>query len=202
MAAINGRVLLYTLGASITSGLLFGIAPAMQGWRGGSREWLTGEGAAGRLTISVGGRRVRNAFVVAEIALSLMLLVGAGVLLRSFARLQRVDPGFDTRNVLTMRLSLPREQYKNDAVGVFFEEVSRRLAAEPGVRARVRPRSSRRGTRSRRRSRSMGSRPPAINFPPSISPTWRATTSRRSDTRSRRADSSALRMTRRHRLRR
>jgi predicted permease len=134
-ATINGRVLLYTLAASIFSGLLFGVAPAMQGWRGGGREWLTGEGAAGRLTISAAGRRLRNGFVIAEIALSLMLLVGAGVLLRSFWRLQRIDPGFDTRNVLTMRLSLPREQYKNDDVGVFFEEVSRRLAGEPGVRA-------------------------------------------------------------------
>jgi putative ABC transport system permease protein len=78
---------------------------------------------------------MRDAFVVAEIALSLMLLVGAGVLLRSFTKLQGVDPGLDTRNVLTMRLSLPREQYKTDAVGVFFEEVSRRLAAVPGVRS-------------------------------------------------------------------
>jgi putative ABC transport system permease protein len=134
-ATINGHVLLYTLVASVAAGLLFGVAPAMQGWRGAGREWLTGEGAAGRLTMSATGRRLRNGFVVAEIALSLMLLVGAGVLLRSFARLQRIDPGFDTRNVLTMRLSLPREQYKTDAVGVFFEEVSRRLAAEPGVRA-------------------------------------------------------------------
>ncbi|HUQ82147.1 MAG TPA: FtsX-like permease family protein, partial [Gemmatimonadaceae bacterium] len=134
-ATINARVLLYTLGIAIGSGLLFGVAPALQGLRGGGREWLTGEGAAGRLTTSAGGRRVRNAFVVAEIALSLMLLVGAGVLLRSFARLQGVDPGFDTRNVLTMRLSLPREQYKSDGVGTFFEEVSRRLAAVPGVRA-------------------------------------------------------------------
>jgi putative ABC transport system permease protein len=135
VATLNGRVLLYTLGASIASGLLFGVAPAIQGWRGGGREWLNGAAMAGRLTMSAGGRRVRNAFVVAEIALSLVLLVGAGVLLRSFTRLQRVDPGFDTRNVLTMRLSLPREQYKNDAVGVFFDEVSRRLAAAPGVRA-------------------------------------------------------------------
>jgi predicted permease len=134
-ATINGRVLLYTLGIAVASGLLFGVAPALQGFRGGGREWLTGEGAAGRLTTSAGGRRVRNAFVVAEIALSLMLLVGAGVLLRSFARLQGVDPGFDTKNVLTMRLSLPREQYKSNAVGIFFEEVSRRLTAVPGVRA-------------------------------------------------------------------
>jgi predicted permease len=134
-ATINGRVLLYTLGAAVASGLLFGVAPALQGIRGGGREWLTGEGAAGRLTTSAAGRRARNAFVVAEIALSLMLLVGAGVLLRSFSRLQGVDPGFDTRNVLTMRLSLPREQYKADAVGMFFEEVSRRLATVPGVRA-------------------------------------------------------------------
>jgi len=134
-ATLNGRVLLYTLGAVVLSGLLFGVAPALQGLRGGGREWLTGEGAAGRLTTSAGGRRMRNAFVVAEIALSLMLLVGAGVLLRSFTRLQHVDPGFDTRNVLTMRLSLPREQYKNDAVGTFFEDVSRRLATVPGVRS-------------------------------------------------------------------
>lgn len=134
-ATLNGRVLAYTLLASVASGLLFGVAPAMQGWRGGGREWLTGEGAAGRLTMSAAGRRLRNGFVVAEIALSLMLLVGAGVLLRSFTRLQRIDPGFDTRNVLTMRLSLPREQYKADGVGQFFEEASRRLAAEPGVRS-------------------------------------------------------------------
>ena len=134
-ASINGRVLLYTLGAAVLSGLLFGVAPALQGLRGGGREWLTGEGAAGRLTTSASGRRLRSAFVVAEIALSLMLLVGAGVLLRSFARLQGVDPGFDTRNVLTMRISLPREQYKSEGVGQFFEEVSRRLATVPGVRA-------------------------------------------------------------------
>ena len=134
-ATINGRVLLYTLGAAVLSGLIFGVAPALQGLRGGGREWLTGEGAAGRLTTSASGRRLRSAFVVVEIALSLMLLVGAGLLLRSFARLQAVDPGFDTRNVLTMRISLPREQYKSDGVGVFFEEVSRRLASMPGVRS-------------------------------------------------------------------
>jgi putative ABC transport system permease protein len=133
--SINGRVLLYTLGAALFSGLLFGVAPALQGLRGGSREALSGLGAAGRLTTSVSGRRLRSAFVVAEIALSLMLLVGAGVLLRSFARLQGVDPGIDTRNVLTMRISLPREQYKSEAVGVFFDEVTRRLATMPGVRS-------------------------------------------------------------------
>ncbi|HEX6052977.1 MAG TPA: ABC transporter permease [Gemmatimonadaceae bacterium] len=133
-ATVNGRVLLYTLGAAVLSGLLFGVAPALQGVRGGSREWLTGEGAAGRLTTSAGGRRLRSAFVVAEIALSLMLLVGAGILVRSFARLQAIDPGFDTRNVLTMRISLPREQYESNEVGTFFDEVSRRLAATPGVR--------------------------------------------------------------------
>jgi predicted permease len=134
-ASINGRVLLYTLGAAVAAGLLFGVGPALQGLRGGGREWLTGEGAAGRLTTSAAGRRVRNIFVVAEIALSLMLLVGAGVLLRSFSRLQSVDAGFNTKNLLTMRLSLPREQYQRDGVGMFFEEVSRRLATVPGVRS-------------------------------------------------------------------
>ena len=134
-ATINGHVLLYTLAAAIASGLIFGIAPALQGFRGGGREWLTGEGGAGRLTTGVAGRRLRSAFVVVEIALSLMLLVGAGVLLQGFTRLQAVDPGFDTRNVLTMRISLPREQYKSEQVGTFFEEVARRLAATPGVRS-------------------------------------------------------------------
>jgi len=133
-ATLNGHVLLYTLAAVVMSGLIFGVAPALQGIRGGSREWLTGEGAPGRLTTSAAGRRLRSIFVIAEIALSLMLLVGAGVLLRSFARLQDVNPGFDTRNVLTMRISLPREQYKGEEVGTFFEEVSRRLATTPGVR--------------------------------------------------------------------
>ena len=132
--AMNGRVLVYTVAVAVLAGLIFGVAPALQGLRGGGREWLTGEGAAGRLTTSVSGRRLRSAFVVAEIALSLVLLVGAGVLLRGFARLQAVHPGIETRNVLTMRISLPREQYKSEAVGVFFEEVSRQLAALPGVR--------------------------------------------------------------------
>jgi predicted permease len=134
-ATINGRVLVYTLIAAVVSGLLFGVAPALQGFRfTGGREWLTGEGVGGRLTMGVGGRRLRSGFIVVEIALSLMLLVGAGVLLRSFARLNQVNPGFDTHNVLTMRLSLPREQYQDDAVGTFFEEVTRRVGANPGVK--------------------------------------------------------------------
>ncbi len=134
-ASINGRVLLYTLGAAVLSGLVFGVAPAVQATRGDPREWLSADGGGERLTTSVAGRRLRRGFVVAELALSVMLLVGAGVLIRSFARLQRIEPGFDIGRTLTMRLSLPREKYPRERVGPFFEDLSARLAALPGVQA-------------------------------------------------------------------
>jgi putative ABC transport system permease protein len=134
-ASINPRVLLYTLAAAIVSGLVFGVAPVVQAVRGDPREWLTADGAGERLTTGAAGRRLRSAFVVAELALSVMLLVGAGVLIRSFARLQSIDPGFDISRTMTMRLSLPREKYPRERVGPFFEDLSARLAALPGVQA-------------------------------------------------------------------
>jgi putative ABC transport system permease protein len=134
-ASINGRVLLYTLGAAVLSGLVFGVAPAVQAVRGDPREWLSADGGGERLTTSVAGRRLRSGFVVAELALSVMLLVGAGVLIRSFVRLQSIDPGFDISHTLTMRLSLPREKYSRERIGPFFEDLSARLAGLPGVQA-------------------------------------------------------------------
>ena len=134
-ASINARVLLYTLAAAILSGLVFGVAPVVQAVRGDPREWLTADGGGERLTTSASGRRLRSAFVVAELALSVMLLVGAGVLIRSFARLQSIEPGFDISRTMTMRLSLPREKYPRERVGPFFEDLSARLAALPGVEA-------------------------------------------------------------------
>jgi putative ABC transport system permease protein len=132
-ASINGRVLLYTLGAAVLAGLIFGVWPAVQATRGDPREWLSADGGGERLTTSATGRRLRSGFVVAQLALSLMLLAGAGVLVRSFARLQSVDPGFDVSRTLTMRLSLPREKYPRERIGPFFEVLSARLAALPGV---------------------------------------------------------------------
>jgi putative ABC transport system permease protein len=134
-ASINGRVLLYTLGAAVLSGLVFGVAPAVQAARGDPREWLSADGGGERLTTSVAGRRLRSGFVVAELALSLMLLVAAGVLIRSFVRLQSIDPGFHIGRTLTMRLSLPREKYSRERVGPFFEDLATRLAALPGAQA-------------------------------------------------------------------
>jgi putative ABC transport system permease protein len=134
-ASINGHVVLYTLGAAVLSGLVFGVAPALQAARGDPREWLSANGGGERLTTSVAGRRLRSGFVVAELALSVMLLVGAGVLIRSFVRLQSIDPGFDIGRTLTMRLSLPREKYPRERIGPIFEELSARLAALPGAQA-------------------------------------------------------------------
>ena len=134
-ASINGSVLLYTLAAAFVSSLVFGIAPAVQAARGDPHEWLTADGGGERQTVSAAGRRLRSGFVVAELALSVMLLVGAGVLMRSFARIHGIDPGFDVTRTMTMRLSLPREKYSRERVGPFFQDLSARLAALPGVQA-------------------------------------------------------------------
>jgi putative ABC transport system permease protein len=131
-ASIDGQVVAYTFALATLAGLLFGVAPAVQGARGHAAGWLASEGQ--RHTVGKRGRRLRHAFVVVELALALVLLAGAGLLARSFARLQGVDPGFDTRGVLTMRLSLPREKYEDREVGAFFEELAARLVALPGVR--------------------------------------------------------------------
>jgi putative ABC transport system permease protein len=132
-AAINGRVVGYTFVLAMLAGLTFGVAPAVQGARAKGGASLAAEGV--RLTVSAAGRRLRHLFVVVELALALMLLAGAGLLIRSFARLQGVDAGFDARRVLTMRLSLPREKYRNDAVAPFFEQLATRVEGLPGVRA-------------------------------------------------------------------
>ena len=131
-ASIDGPVIAYTLLLATLSGLLFGVLPAVQGARSLGPGWLSAEGQ--RHTTGARGRRLRHALVVAELALALVLLAGAGLLGRSFARLQGVDPGFATANVLTMRLSLPREKYAEQAIGPFFEELAARLVALPGVR--------------------------------------------------------------------
>jgi putative ABC transport system permease protein len=132
-ATLNGRVLVFCVVVAVASGLIFGLAPALQLARTQSRGWLVSDSA--RLTTSAIGRRVRQAFTVGEIALALMLLAGAGVLMRGFARLQRVDPGFDSTRLLTMRLSLPTNKYPREAVAGFFESLSTRLTSVPGVQS-------------------------------------------------------------------
>ncbi|MEO7085700.1 MAG: ABC transporter permease [Gemmatimonadaceae bacterium] len=131
---IDLNVMLFTLAVSLLTGLLFGLAPAIQTSRTNLQETLkdgTRSGAA-----DFAGRNVRRGLVVAEVALSLTLLVGAGLLIKSVGRLENVDPGFDPHNVLTFNLALPAAKYKTDTSEVLFvEQLMRRLNTLPGVSA-------------------------------------------------------------------
>ncbi len=132
--AIDGRVVGFTAGVAVLTGLLFGLVPALQ--LAGSRLHLViKEGGRGG-TADRAGQRVRWALVVGEVALALTLLVGGGLLLKSFAAIEGVSPGFDPNNVLTLSLSLPKTQYATpDAQSAFFARVMPAIAAVPGVRA-------------------------------------------------------------------
>jgi len=133
-ANLDLRVFLVTLAASIVTGIIFGLVPALASAKPELTEALK-EGGRGSTT---GARRnrVRNALVISEVALALVLLVGASLLLKSFARLQNVDPGFDSRNVLTMEISLPVAKYaRGKPVTDFYTEMIRRVQALPGVEA-------------------------------------------------------------------
>ena len=131
---MDWRVLGFTVGLVCVVGLLFGLAPALQASRADLSESLK-EGSRGS-SEGRGRNRVRSALVVSEVALSLLLLVGAGLLVRSFLLLGDVNPGFDPANVLTMRLSLPSATYPEPGRRVeFFRELTRRVEALPGVEA-------------------------------------------------------------------
>jgi putative ABC transport system permease protein len=129
-AAINPRVLWWNLALALASGLLVGVIPALQAVRADPHDALKSDGRSGA---GPRGQRLRQSLVVAEIALSVLLLLGAGLLIRSFLNIQHVDPGFDQKGVLTMRLTLPREKYPDAAVNVFFERLVERLSAVSGV---------------------------------------------------------------------
>jgi putative ABC transport system permease protein len=131
-SGINPRVLWWSLALAIASGLLVGFIPAFQATRTDPHDALKADGRGG---LSRSGSMVRHALVVVELALSVVLLLGAGLLMRSFLNIQRVDNGFDTRGVLTMRLTLPRDKYPGEKAGAFFEQLSERVAALPGVRS-------------------------------------------------------------------
>ena len=131
--SIDGRVLAFTLLTAVVTGIVFGMAPALQ-LPSMSLHEVIKEGARG----SSGTRRrwVRQALVVSEVALALVLLIGAGLLINSFWRLQQVDRGFDAQNVLTIRLTLPRDKYaRNEQQVAFLKEVLERVSQVPGVRS-------------------------------------------------------------------
>ncbi len=127
---IDAQVLLFTLAVAIITGLLFGIAPAYLASRGDVNDALK-EGARGS---SAGGGGVRRTLVAAEIAIALVLLIGAGLLMRSFARLRAIDPGFDSHNVLSMTISVAgRPEYVGAARENLYKAIVDRVEAVPGV---------------------------------------------------------------------
>ncbi len=130
---LNGWVLLFACVAAIVSGVLFGIIPALTA-AGVSLTDALREG--GRTGTAGRGRRVRQVLVVIEMALALVLLVGAGLLARSFATLMRVNPGFDPSRTVTMKVTLPSENYRGDGQVIgFFDRFFDRVDAIPGVQA-------------------------------------------------------------------
>ncbi len=130
--SIDGRALALTAAISLATGILFGLAPALQAGRKRHFEGLK----SGRSTEGRQPKRLRSALVIGETAFSLLLVAGAGLLLRSFAEILKVDPGFRPENVLTMRVSLPDASYsKPDQVRGFYDELLTRVQRLPGVQS-------------------------------------------------------------------
>src|SRR2546423_10089815 len=129
---IDYRVLTFALGVSALTGVLFGIVPAIQASKLGVISALKegGRGAEGHRRTSG-----RSLLLIGEVALSLMLLVGAGLLIKSFLRIQEIRPGFNAHNVLIANLALPYPKYKYEQFEEFFRQLKERLEAAPGVQA-------------------------------------------------------------------
>jgi putative ABC transport system permease protein len=129
---IDYRVLTFALGVSALTGILFGIVPALQASRLDVTTALKEGGRTGE-----GHRRTsaRSLLLIGEVALSLMLLIGAGLLIKSFLRLQEIRPGFNSHNVLMGMVALPGAKYKDQQFAEFFQHLKERLEADPGVQA-------------------------------------------------------------------
>ena len=131
--SIDATVLLFTAGAALVSALLFGMAPALTSAGARLTEALKDGGRSGS---AARGARIRSVFVVVETALALILLVGSGLLLRSFVALMRVDPGFDPAHTMTVKVSIPTAKYRDAAQQqTFFNQLFEKLDALPGVTA-------------------------------------------------------------------
>jgi len=129
---LDARVLIFTLSIAVLTGVIAGVAPAWRMTRGDANEAL--KQGLGRGGSQAGERRVRNLLVTSEVALALMLLVAAGLLIRTLSELRAVDPGIDPHNVVTMTVALPRTKYPERAQSVrFFDDALRRVRALPGV---------------------------------------------------------------------
>ncbi len=130
--ALDVRVIAFTVGVAVASALLFGMAPALRTARGDVHEALKDGGRGG--SIGRSGLRTANTLVAAEVALTLLLVAGAGLMIRTFLSLRDVDPGFRTDSVLAIQFSLPSSRYEDrDAVLAFQDEFERRLEGRAGI---------------------------------------------------------------------
>ncbi len=129
---LDANILLFTLGLSVLTGILFGLAPAISASRPNLAASLNaGSGGSG---MGFGRSKLRSALVVSEMGLALILVIGAALLIRTFAKLQAVDPGFDTHNVVTMAMAVSGERFqKTAAVAQVIRDGTERLKAVPGV---------------------------------------------------------------------
>lgn len=133
---IDGWVLAFTLGISILTGIVFGLFPALSASKLDVNEALKEDGRAS--TGGISRHRVRSVLVVSEIALALVLLIGAGLLIKSIWRLRAIDPGFNPENLLTMRIELPESRYKEIPKQIQFRERAlEAVNALPGVQAGI-----------------------------------------------------------------
>jgi putative ABC transport system permease protein len=131
--ALDWRMVAFAAAVSLLTGLAFGLAPAFHAARTDSADALR---EAGRSETGIRGHHLRNVFAVAQISLSLVLLVGAGLLLRSFVKLSSVNPGFNPQNLLTLRVTLPQVKYAKPAQYIdFFQRLLEQVRAVQGVHA-------------------------------------------------------------------
>jgi predicted permease len=132
--AVDGRVLAFTALVAIATGILFGLVPALRSSRSPAGQPLK-EGSR-TATSSRGARRLHGVLVVAEFSLALVVLIGAGLLIRTLSRLQSVNPGFDSSHIVTAFLTLPEQRYANaPQVTSFYEQLLERVKNTPGVEA-------------------------------------------------------------------
>lgn len=131
---LNLTVLFFTLAVSVLTGILAGVLPGLRLSRPNVNQAL--KQGLGRTDSDSGGNRTRSALVIAEVALSLILLFGAGLMIRSFQRLQRVNPGFDSQNVMTMTLAVARSKFHTSLQQIaFYQQVLQRVRSLPAVQS-------------------------------------------------------------------
>jgi predicted permease len=133
---VDARVMLFTFLISLATGVFFGLAPALRASRVDLNEVLKNGGRGSEGGHGIGHRRIRNLLVISEVALSLVLLIGAGLLIRTYQRIQQANPGFNVHNVVSMRLSLPQTKYsKPESITAFYKELCDRVNVLPGIEA-------------------------------------------------------------------